>query len=73
MLPSGAPQTAPIDGVLQLEERENLLHTWLADQQGVALVARPDRYVFGVAQSASDLYELVSQLFEALTPDDPLS
>jgi 3-(3-hydroxy-phenyl)propionate hydroxylase len=66
-----ASKTAPsegdgLDAVLLLEDRENLLSSWLDAQQGIALIARPDRYVYGVARTARDLRDLVSHLSAAL-------
>ena len=58
----GTPAPRPIDGVLCLEERENLLAVWLDAQQGVALVARPDRYVYGAAGTPGGLRELAADL-----------
>jgi len=34
-----------------LDERDGLLVGWLRERGAVALVARPDRYVYGVARS----------------------
>jgi 3-(3-hydroxy-phenyl)propionate hydroxylase len=65
----GTPPPGRVD-MLQLEDRENLLPTWLAEQRGVALIARPDRYVYGVAQTARTLRDLVSRLCAALI-DEP--
>lgn len=60
------PKVAALDGVLQLEDRENLLPAWLASQQGTALIARPDRYVFGVAATGKEVRNLIMQLYDRL-------
>lgn len=62
--PSGTAGTAH-DAVL-VEERDNLLGDWLAERGAVALVARPDRYVYGIARSAAELQRLVRELVAAL-------
>ncbi len=49
-----------------LEEREGLLGDWLAQHGAAALVARPDRYVYGIARSAAELLRMVHTLSEAL-------
>jgi 3-(3-hydroxy-phenyl)propionate hydroxylase len=51
---------------LLLEERDGLLAGWLRERGAVALVARPDRYVYGVARSGESLGRLVRELRSAL-------
>lgn len=50
------------------EERDNLLANWLKAQGGVAVIARPDRYVYGVARSAEDLARMLRDLSQRLQP-----
>lgn len=51
------------------EERDDLLSKWLNEREAVAVIARPDRYVYGIARSLNDLIRLVTTLCEILTPD----
>jgi len=60
---AGAP--ARCDALL-LEERDGLLAGWLQERGAVALVARPDRYVYGIARSGDDLQRLVGELGSTL-------
>ncbi|HMN80815.1 MAG TPA: bifunctional 3-(3-hydroxy-phenyl)propionate/3-hydroxycinnamic acid hydroxylase [Burkholderiaceae bacterium] len=62
--PSGAADTA--HDALLVEERDGLLGGWLAERGAVALVARPDRYVYGIARSTVELQRLVRELAAAL-------
>lgn len=62
----GAP--AARDALL-LEERDGLLAGWLQERNAVALVARPDRYVYGIARSGADLHRLVRELGSAIGPE----
>ncbi len=63
-----APDGAAVSmrNALLLEEREGLLSGWLNERNAVALVARPDRYVYGIARSSEDLRRLVRELGHAL-------
>ena len=47
---------------LLLKERDGLLAGWLRERGAVALVARPDRYVYGIARSEVELRRLVGEL-----------
>lgn len=49
-----------------LQPQGELLHTWLAGLDAHAVIVRPDRYVFGVANNASELRALLAQLHAAL-------
>jgi 3-(3-hydroxy-phenyl)propionate hydroxylase len=42
------------------------LRTWLNKRQAHALIARPDRYIFGLASNAAELDKLSAQLISAL-------
>lgn len=64
-LGAAAPAVSGGD-VLLLEERDGLLAGWLRERGAVALVARPDRYVYGVARSGESLGRLVRELRSAL-------
>ncbi|ODT35195.1 MAG: hypothetical protein ABS55_09530 [Lautropia sp. SCN 70-15] len=64
-LGAAAPAVSGGD-VLLLEERDGLLAGWLRERGAVALVARPDRYVYGVARSGESLRRLVRELRSAL-------
>jgi 3-(3-hydroxy-phenyl)propionate hydroxylase len=41
-------------------------HEWLAGEGAAAVIIRPDRYIFGSAQSGEELDSLVAQLDEML-------
>lgn len=59
--------TVPLDdGVLALDERDGLLAGWLQARGVSALVARPDRYVYGVADSSEGLGRLLQALMDAM-------
>ncbi len=53
-------------GTPVLEERDGLLAHWLAAHQAVAVIARPDKYVYGMAQNVHDLRQLLRELHAAL-------
>jgi 3-(3-hydroxy-phenyl)propionate hydroxylase len=50
------------DGILRLRERGRLFADWMARHGAAAVVARPDRYVYGVARDRDGLNRLVAQL-----------
>lgn len=54
---------------LLLEERDGLLAGWLRERGAVALVARPDRYIYGIARLSADLHHLVRELESAIRPE----
>ncbi|MEZ5649922.1 MAG: bifunctional 3-(3-hydroxy-phenyl)propionate/3-hydroxycinnamic acid hydroxylase [Burkholderiaceae bacterium] len=58
----GDPAPMPVDGVLCLEERGGLFADCLDTVPAVALLARPDRYLFGAASTPDDLRSLVLAL-----------
>ncbi len=65
---SAAEPAAGSASVLQLQAREDLLARWLAPLAAGALVARPDRYVYGAARDAAELRRQVLDLCDALEP-----
>jgi 3-(3-hydroxy-phenyl)propionate hydroxylase len=54
--------TARDDGILRLRERARLFADWMARHGAAAVVARPDRYVYGVARDRDGLNNLVARL-----------
>ena len=50
------------DGILRLRERGRLFADWMARNGAAAVVARPDRYVFGVANDRDGLNGLLERL-----------
>ena len=50
------------DGVRRLRERGGLFADWMALHGAAAVVARPDRYVYGVAHDADGLNRLIEGL-----------
>ena len=50
------------DHSMPLEERDGWLANWLDERGALALVARPDRYVYGVAHTGEALHRLVREL-----------
>lgn len=67
----GSPGATHAVNTLLLEERESLLADWLDARGAIALVARPDRYVYGVARSIEDLQRLVHELVDAMGSKQP--
>jgi 3-(3-hydroxy-phenyl)propionate hydroxylase len=64
---SGAPRlpgASTVSGTMLLDERDGLLVGWLRERGAVALVARPDRYVYGIARSGEELGRLVAQVLK---------
>jgi len=53
---------------LVLEERDTLLRDWLDGQGAVAVLVRPDRYVYGVARHQGDLRRMINALSQAIIP-----
>lgn len=68
-----SPGTSAVEGVQQLEERDGLLSSWLKERGAVALVARPDRYVYGIARSEAELQRLVEALASGLGVEERIS
>ncbi|MBV9456081.1 MAG: bifunctional 3-(3-hydroxy-phenyl)propionate/3-hydroxycinnamic acid hydroxylase [Bradyrhizobium sp.] len=50
------------DGVLTVVETERLFADWMHDSEVEAVIVRPDRYVFGGAETADKLNDLVAEL-----------
>jgi 3-(3-hydroxy-phenyl)propionate hydroxylase len=50
-----------------LEERDNWLSNWLNERGALALIARPDRYVYGVATNAEALGRLIQDLVKKIS------
>jgi 3-(3-hydroxy-phenyl)propionate hydroxylase len=50
------------DGIVRLRERGRLFADWMARHRAAAVVARPDRYVFGVAYERDGLNRLIERL-----------
>lgn len=67
---AGSPAPATPGAVPAWEERDDLLTDWLRERQAVALVARPDRYVYGVARDGAELRRLVERLCATVRPRD---
>lgn len=58
---------SPEPQVPVLEERDGLLNDWLEQLGAVAVIARPDKYVYGVARDAAELQRLIAALSDALS------
>ena len=72
--------TAPKNGdpqVLHVEEQGALFTDWLKQYNGVAVLVRPDHYVYGVAHSVQELKTLIDgaakDLFDQPKPESDLS
>jgi len=61
---SRAPDPAMGAGMREFVETDGLLAEWLARHQAAAAVVRPDRYVFGLADSPDVLNRLVSDVYD---------
>jgi 3-(3-hydroxy-phenyl)propionate hydroxylase len=48
------------DDIQYLAETDSLFATWMRQLDGVVVVVRPDRYVFGVARDAAQLNRLIA-------------
>jgi 3-(3-hydroxy-phenyl)propionate hydroxylase len=48
------------------EEETDLVHRWLAEQEALAAVVRPDGFAYGVARTPDELKNLISSLNAAL-------
>ncbi len=49
-----------------VQERDGLLCDWLDARDAVAVVVRPDKYVYGVARDAHELHQLLADLSATL-------
>jgi 3-(3-hydroxy-phenyl)propionate hydroxylase len=54
--------TPGADGIVRLRERGRLFADWMVRNDAAAVVARPDRYVYGVARDRDGLNRLVEKL-----------
>ena len=52
--------------MITLTAKDALFANWLVETEATAAVVRPDRYVYGVASTASDLARLIRNLEGAL-------
>ncbi len=62
-----APASSWPAHVLCLEERDGLMAGWLREHAAQAVVARPDHYVYGTAQTPDALSRLIQGLSHALS------
>ncbi len=51
---------------LVFEERDGLLSNWLDAHQAIAVIARPDKYVYGIASQVKDLEKMLTEICRAL-------
>ena len=58
----GADAIGDSGGVRRLPARSTLFADWMASQGAAAVVARPDRYVYGVARNAAELNRMIEGL-----------
>ena len=56
------PGSASTDGILHLTETDALFASWMSQHGSAAVVVRPDRYVFGMANDAVELNRLVADV-----------
>ena len=54
------------DGILRLAERGDLFADWMVRHRTAAVVARPDRYVYGIARDANELNRMIEGLGRAI-------
>lgn len=69
--------TAQDVDTLQVVEREGLFAQWMQERQAMAVLVRPDHYVYGIAQTAAELQVLIhsaaNDLFDYVDADDLVS
>ena len=53
-------------GILTVVEVDNLFGEWMQKNAVAAVVVRPDRYVYGAAENATELNMLVEHLLQNL-------
>lgn len=53
---------------VEVEDVDGMLTTWLREHGAVAVLARPDHYVFGAVGTAAAVGDLVGQLLEQVRP-----
>lgn len=63
---NAAGPDAPGQDVITLRAKDDLFARWLVETGATAAVIRPDRYVYGVAGTASQLTRLIRSLEDAL-------
>ena len=65
---AGVPATAPDDsfGHRFVHDRDGYLHQWFEDRAAVAVLVRPDRYVYGIAHDPSHVGPLIEGLVDHL-------
>jgi len=58
----GARPEGDVGGVRHLSERGTMFADWMASLGAAAVVARPDRYVYGVARNGKELNRMIEGL-----------
>ena len=53
---------------IEFREEEHVLHDWMRRRSCVAVLARPDHYVFGGARSTEDITPLLRHAARQLRP-----
>ena len=62
----GAGAASDAGGIRRFSERGGLFADWMAQHRAAAVVARPDRYVYGIAHDANELNRMIEGLGRAI-------
>jgi 3-(3-hydroxy-phenyl)propionate hydroxylase len=62
VIAANGDRTSDHHGVRHLHEYDHLFADWMAQHDAAAIVARPDRYVYGMARDAHELNRLIARL-----------
>ncbi|HLH87166.1 MAG TPA: bifunctional 3-(3-hydroxy-phenyl)propionate/3-hydroxycinnamic acid hydroxylase [Xanthobacteraceae bacterium] len=62
----GASVAGEAEGIRRFSERGSLFADWMAHHGAAAVVARPDRYVYGIARDANELNRMIEELGRAI-------
>ncbi len=67
-VPGMSAPTTGADGATRLSETDGRFAAWMAERRALAVVVRPDRYVYGLAADATELKVLIQRLHLDLLP-----
>ena len=59
-------ETNAFDGYVLLASDEQVVQDYLAEQEAIALLIRPDRYIFGKATSSNEVTRLIVEWHQAI-------
>lgn len=62
LMPTTSATCSALEGVIYHTETDGRFHAWMATHPAKAVIIRPDRYVYGIANNAAELNALIHEM-----------